>query len=82
MHTLEFLQTLSRFRVPSEWGDASKKLIDNRVCDVVRWLSFEPLRFVRGGERSIHDYHDSGRDLMDHGPKVAFGESIKISWRV
>jgi len=79
---LELRRCPTRFTLPQKTGAEDEKLIDNRVCDVVRWLSFELRRDVCCSERSIHEHLDSGRDLWTRS-KVAFGElTVKISWRV
>ena len=51
-----------------------EKLIDNRVCDVVRWLSFEPRHSCAAARDQFTNIDDSGRDLWIR-PKVAFGTS-------
>ena len=61
------------FRLPRTIG-AERLLIDNRVCDVVRWLSFEPRRSCAAARDQFTNIIDSGRDLWIR-PKVAFGRA-------
>ena len=64
----------SRLHFASPEHRESDALFDNRVCEIVRWLSFEPRRSCAAA-RDRNTKHDSGRDHWIR-PMVAFGRAI------